>query len=417
MSTKSIPTKPVSRLHRVQHTIFSRPQSARSTATRLFRSRESGALHTRTLADSICREALETSKAACLMIPLALALASALVLGACGDDDNGIVQQDAEVEIDAQLFECGNNFLEPGEQCDDGNRINGDGCSIDCRFESVCGDGVQGTPEECDGTDGLPTCVQLGDLDGTTTCDASCNIIADCYDEADDLVAWYKLDSTSGIVVDHTNSGNGCTVAGGVERGMPGFIDNSYLFDGVDDFANCGEGAQMDGMAALTLEAWVNMTAFSGEGMIISRAESLDASGLSYFLGIAGSSTWGGNQYHFMFAASDPGAIAFTAAVVPTGEWHHVAGVYEAGSLTIYLDGELSGTSTQAYTGPVVAPAAALTFIGAFNDAGGQSTWSTFFQGYIDDVKVWKVARSDEQVCADAGGNPDGQGGCLVPGL
>ncbi len=59
---KSIPTKYVSRLHRVQHTIFSRPQSARSTATRLFRSRESGALHTRTLADYICREALKENR-------------------------------------------------------------------------------------------------------------------------------------------------------------------------------------------------------------------------------------------------------------------------------------------------------------------------------------------------------------------
>jgi len=151
--------------------------------------------------------------------------------------------------------------------------------------------------------------------------------------------------------------------------------------------------------------------------MIISRAESLDASNLSYFLGIAGSSTWGGNQYHFMFGASDPGAVAFTSAVIPTGEWHHVAGVYEAGALTIYLDGVPSGLVYQADSGPVAAPAAALTFIGSLNDSGGQSTWSTFFAGYIDDIKVWKVARSDAQVCADAGGNPDGQGGCSVPGL
>lgn len=352
-----------------------------------------------------------------LALALAPALASASALSACGDDDNSIVQQDAQLEPDAQLFVCGNNFLEPGEQCDDGNLVAGDGCSMDCRFESVCGDGVRGDPEECDGIDGLPTCVQLGELDGTTTCDASCNILADCSDEADDLVAWYKLDSTSGVVVDHTYSGNGCTVQGGVQRGMPGFIDDSFEFDGVDGYANCGEGVQMDGMDGLTLEVWVQMTEFSDEGMFISRATSLDASNLSYFLGVAGRSSWGLNQYHFMFAASDPGAIAFTGGVIPTGEWHHVAGVYEAGALSIYLDGELSGIVSQADNGPVQAPAGALTFIGSFNDSGGQSTWSTFFKGYLDDIKVWKVARSDSQVCADAGGNPDGQGGCSIPGL
>jgi len=348
-----------------------------------------------------------------------LCLVCSLALGwtACGDDDNSIVQQDAEVQIDAALFVCGNNFLEPGEQCDDGNRVNGDGCSIDCRFESVCGDGVQGAPEECDGTDGLPTCVQLGEIDGTTTCDASCHIIADCSDNADDLVAWYKLDGTVGIVVDETNSGNGCTTSGGVQRGIPGVIDEAFGFDGIDGYANCGEGVQMDGMDGLTLEVWVNMLAFSNEGMFISRASTVDASNLSYFLGIAGNSSFGANQYHFMFAASDPGSIAFTSTLVPTGEWHHAAGVYEGGALTIYLDGVVSGVAFQTDTGPIRAAALARTFIGSINDNGGQPGWSTFFTGYLDDIKIWKVARTDAQVCADAGGNPVGANGCSIPGL
>jgi len=46
---------------------------------------------------------------------------------------------------------CGNGVREPGEQCDDGNAISGDGCSVSCKFE-VCGDGVlQPTlGEQCD---------------------------------------------------------------------------------------------------------------------------------------------------------------------------------------------------------------------------------------------------------------------------
>ncbi|MDP2670404.1 MAG: DUF4215 domain-containing protein [bacterium] len=30
---------------------------------------------------------------------------------------------------------CGNGHLEPGEQCDDGNMQNNDGCSRFCRME------------------------------------------------------------------------------------------------------------------------------------------------------------------------------------------------------------------------------------------------------------------------------------------
>jgi cysteine-rich repeat protein len=45
---------------------------------------------------------------------------------------------------------CGNGVVEPGEQCDDGNTVSGDGCSATCQNEVVCGDGVVEGDEECD---------------------------------------------------------------------------------------------------------------------------------------------------------------------------------------------------------------------------------------------------------------------------
>ncbi len=44
---------------------------------------------------------------------------------------------------------CGNAVKEGGEQCDDGNRINSDSCTNDCRL-SACGDGLIQAGEECD---------------------------------------------------------------------------------------------------------------------------------------------------------------------------------------------------------------------------------------------------------------------------
>ena len=35
-------------------------------------------------------------------------------------------------------FDCGNGIVEPGEQCDDGNTLNFDGCSSTCRLEAGC---------------------------------------------------------------------------------------------------------------------------------------------------------------------------------------------------------------------------------------------------------------------------------------
>jgi cysteine-rich repeat protein len=49
----------------------------------------------------------------------------------------------------ANLFSvCGNNKIEGSEQCDDGNLINGDGCSSTC--QTTCGDGIRAGSELCD---------------------------------------------------------------------------------------------------------------------------------------------------------------------------------------------------------------------------------------------------------------------------
>jgi len=47
---------------------------------------------------------------------------------------------------------CGDELInQQNEECDDGNMINGDGCSAICEIESICGDGaVNQTSEQCD---------------------------------------------------------------------------------------------------------------------------------------------------------------------------------------------------------------------------------------------------------------------------
>ena len=61
---------------------------------------------------------------------------------------------------------CGNSIVEGGEQCDDGNLNNGDGCSSICKIEAICGDAVVEPPEQCDD----------GNTNGGDGCSASCMI-------------------------------------------------------------------------------------------------------------------------------------------------------------------------------------------------------------------------------------------------
>ena len=85
-------------------------------------------------------------------------------------DGNDMVFSNKSCDDISSLSICGNNFLNSGEQCDDGNTTSGDGCSSSCFIENaVCGNGEVETGEQCD--------------DGNTTAGDGCNSI--CFTEAE----------------------------------------------------------------------------------------------------------------------------------------------------------------------------------------------------------------------------------------
>lgn len=64
--------------------------------------------------------------------------------------DKGIPLQTANVKCE-KFTKCGNGVVESGEQCDDGNQNDCDGCSNQCtKFVNVCGDGHLCGNEQCD---------------------------------------------------------------------------------------------------------------------------------------------------------------------------------------------------------------------------------------------------------------------------
>jgi cysteine-rich repeat protein len=63
---------------------------------------------------------------------------------------------------------CGNNQVEPGETCDDGNLTAGDGCRATCQTER-CGDGFVDVAEECDD----------GNMSNIDACSTLCKVAPD----------------------------------------------------------------------------------------------------------------------------------------------------------------------------------------------------------------------------------------------
>jgi cysteine-rich repeat protein len=139
---------------------------------------------------------------------------------------------------------CGNCRLDPGETCDDGNRVRGDGCGPRCRLERDCGNGILDPGEECDDGEvtftGSGMCTPM--CTRKTTCDqcaiGMCRAPVDACLELDGLAQAGRGKGQSRAVLCgrlraciHRSGCNGSTAISGrpTLSGQPGvFMENCY---------------------------------------------------------------------------------------------------------------------------------------------------------------------------------------------
>jgi hypothetical protein len=153
----------------------------------------------------------------------------------------------------------------------------------------------------------------------------------------------------------------------------------SILLDGVDDTISVPDHPDLDPESEITLEAWVYR-------FDASRCETVVGKGYltSYWLGFC--------TDKLRFYAHGTGTSVDSNASVPEDRWTHVAVTYDGTTRRYYIDGNLDLITTT-LSGPLVANSEPL---GLGHDAN--SFTQNFFQGYLDEVRVWNVVRTQSEI-------------------
>ncbi len=159
-------------------------------------------------------------------------------------------------------------------------------------------------------------------------------------------------------------------------------------FDGLDDKIIIPDAPALNPASAITAEAWINASVWKNGiagGTIL--AKDIDAPNRGYVLRC-------GNNGSVEFMISDNGSwkAASSPSVMLTNRWYHIAGVFDGSDVLLYINGELIART----------PASQLTPSPTALIIGESPTWSgRTFSGAIDEVRIWNIARTQNQLQND----------------
>jgi hypothetical protein len=202
-----------------------------------------------------------------------------------------------------------------------------------------------------------------------------------CIAPPSNSVGWWPGDGhAADIAKGHAaNLVNGATYA-------PGAVGQGFSFDGVNDYAEVPNNADLNPTTGLTLEAWVYQTGGLYQNMPIIAKDGC-YSERQYFLTLASSGK-------FRAHLSTDRLYYFDGSwTVELNTWYHVAMTYDGSWLRLYINGGLN--SCVAVSGNILTTTQPLRIGGSTSDPG----WGNYkFQGIIDEPTVFGRALSDSEI-------------------
>jgi hypothetical protein len=165
---------------------------------------------------------------------------------------------------------------------------------------------------------------------------------------------------------------------------------DALYFDGVDDFATILDtNNDFDLGARMTFEAWVNVEVPQSGGGIIGGTTSSGGAAYNFCEGL-------GTPTDFLLTVSTPfsDAVIAPGAAAP-GTWRHIAATFDGTNFDFYVNG-LPVASSVHYA-PGTSSLVTQLILGRFATSGSTG----FFQGYMDEVRIWGMNLSAAQILSN----------------
>lgn len=208
---------------------------------------------------------------------------------------------------------------------------------------------------------------------------------------ADNPVGYWRLEEISGTTCSDEVGAYPGTLTGG-NLDTEGAVGSGVSLDGVDDLI-AADGGEVAGGSSWTFELWVQDIGEAGAtsgATLISEADSAAGSSLAQLqLNSPSAGDW---KLYFRDDSGTALQVADTSGVWDDGEWHHLVGVNDAGTVSIYQDGQFVDG------GP--APTGAFVFDTRTFGAIRRDTPSNYANVKLDEIAVYDTALSATRVQA-----------------
>src|SRR5919197_1558180 len=200
------------------------------------------------------------------------------------------------------------------------------------------------------------------------------------------LVAAYSFNNVSGTSVADLSGNNNAGTTSGAVATDGGKYGGALSFDGVNDWITVNDSNSLDLTTGMTLMAWVNPTALAGSWRTVIFKEG-GAGSIDYSLYAAESTNKPVGQ---VYVDGEQNALGTTSLAPST--WTHLAVTYDGATLKLYVNGVVAGSKSVS---------GAITPTTGAPRIGGNNIWSEWFQGVIDEVRVYNRALTQAEIQSD----------------